>query len=96
MNPTELDNLIGKYILSIRKADGEEYEPDTLTSYHRGIERYLQEHSYKYSIIKDREFEMSRYALASKRKELKQKGNGGKPNKYEPLTTEQETVLIEK
>ena len=46
LNPTELDNLIGKFLLSIRKADGEEYEPDTITSYHRGIERYLREHSY--------------------------------------------------
>ena len=56
LNQTELDNLIGKFLLSIQKAEGGEYEPDTLTSYHRGIERYLGEHSYKYSIIKDREF----------------------------------------
>ena len=71
LNPTELNNLIGKFLLSIRKVDGEEYEPDTITSYHRGIERYLREHSYKYSIIKDREFEMSRSVLASKTKKLK-------------------------
>lgn len=37
--PADLDKLIGSFLLSIRKADGEEYEPDTLTSYHRGIER---------------------------------------------------------
>ena len=73
LNPTKLDNLIGQFLLSIRKADGEEYEPDTLTSYRRGIERYLREHSYKYSIIRDREFVMSRSVLASKRKELNNK-----------------------
>ena len=93
LNPTELDNLIGKFLLSIRKADGKEYEPDTLTSYHRGIEGYLREHLYKYSIIKDHEFEMTRSVLASKSKELKK---GGNPIKSEPLTTEEENILIEK
>ena len=96
MNPTELNNLIGKFLLSIRKVDGEEYEPDTITSFHHGIERYLREHSYKYSIIKDREFEMSRSVLASKRKELKQKGKEEKANKSEPLTTEEEDILKNK
>jgi hypothetical protein len=108
LNPTELDNLIGKFLLSIRKVDGEEYEPDTITSFHHGIERYLREHSYKYSIIKDREFkmsrsvlaskrkEMSRSVLASKRKELKQKGKEEKANKSEPLTTEEEDILKNK
>ena len=39
---------------------------------------------------------MSRSVLASKTKELKQKGKGGNPNKSEPLTTEEENILIEK
>ena len=33
--PGELNNFVGSFLLSIRKADGSEYEPDTLTSYHR-------------------------------------------------------------
>lgn len=37
--PTELDNYVGSFLLSIRKSDGSEYEPDSLTSYHRGIDR---------------------------------------------------------
>ncbi|KAH3806136.1 hypothetical protein DPMN_134451 [Dreissena polymorpha] len=40
---TELDNYIGSFLLSIRKADGSEYEPDTLTSYHRGNDRFVKE-----------------------------------------------------
>jgi hypothetical protein len=39
---------------------------------------------------------MSRSVLASKTKELNQKGKGGNPNKSEPLTTEEENILIEK
>lgn len=37
--PDKLDPLIGSFLLSVRKGDGSEYEPDTLTTYHRGIER---------------------------------------------------------
>ena len=39
---------------------------------------------------------MSRSVLASKTKELKQKGKGGNPNKSEPLTTEEEDILKNK
>ena len=39
LQATELDPLIVSFLLSIRKADGSEYEPDTLTSYHRSIDR---------------------------------------------------------
>jgi hypothetical protein len=39
LQAAELDPLIGSFLLSIRKADGSEYEPDTLTSYHRSIDR---------------------------------------------------------
>ena len=78
--PGELDNFVGSFLLSIRKADGSEYEPDTLTSYHRSIDRFLKEKKYLYSLVNDQEFETSRAVLQSKRKELKQKGKGCTPN----------------
>lgn len=83
LEPTELDSLIGSFLLSIKKADESEYEPDTLTSYHRGIDRYLRENNYQHSIITDRPFQNSRNILISKRTDLKKKGKGGnliKPN----------------
>ena len=67
LEPTELDSLIGSFLLSIKKADESEYEPDTLTSYHRGIDRYLRENNYQHSIITDRPFQNSRNILTSKR-----------------------------
>ena len=82
-------------MLSIRKADGSEYEPDTLTSYHRSIDRFLKEKKYLYSLVNDKEFETSRAVLESKRKELKQKGKGCKPNAAEPLTISEENKLKE-
>lgn len=96
MGPTELDSLIGTFLLSIRKSDGDEYEPDTLTAYHRGIDRYLREKNYNFSLINDREFKPSRDALEGKRKDLKQKGKGLKPNRAEPITMAEENMLYEK
>ena len=92
----ELDNYIGSFLLSIRKSDGEQYEPDTLTSYHRGIDRHLRDKKYPFSLIKDKEFATSRAVLASKRKELKQKGKGNKPNASTPLSLSEEKALKDK
>ena len=72
----ELDNYIGSFLPSIRKANGEQYEHDTLTSYHRGIDRYLRDRKYPFSLVVDKAFATSQAVLASKRKELKQKGKG--------------------
>ncbi|XP_053380345.1 uncharacterized protein KIAA1958-like [Mercenaria mercenaria] len=91
-----LDNYIGSFLLSIRKADGSEYEPDTLTSYHRGIDRYLRDKNYDYSMVQDREFSTSRAVLASKRKQLNMSGKGGRPNAAQPLTSDEQEVLKEK
>lgn len=44
--PSKLDNFEGSFLLSIRKADGSKYEQDTLTSYHRSIDRFLNEKKY--------------------------------------------------
>ena len=61
----ELDNYIGSFLLSIRKANREQYEPHTLTSYHRGIDRYLRDRKYPFSLVVDKEFATSRAVLAS-------------------------------
>jgi hypothetical protein len=93
---TELDNYVGSFLLNVRKFDGTQYEPDTLTSYHRAIDRYLREKNYPYSMVTDKEFKTSRQTLGSKRKELKQKGKGNAPNAAEPLTEGEERILKEK
>jgi len=43
---TQLEMLIGHFIKSVRKADGPNYEPETITSFHRSIERHLSDNSY--------------------------------------------------
>ena len=70
MQTEELDNYIGLFLLSIRKADGEQYEPDTLTSYHRCIDGYLRDKKYPFtSRIKDKELQIFMTVFASKRNE---------------------------
>ena len=69
--PLELDNYLLHFILEVRKPDGEEYEPDSLTSFRNSIERFLREEQYPFSLIESREFAKHREALKAKRKELK-------------------------
>ena len=61
----------------MKKKNGEEYEPGSLTSYQRSIDRYLRDAGREFSILTDREFEGSRRALEVKRKDLKEKEKEG-------------------
>ena len=60
--------------------DGKEYEPDSLTSRHRALDQYPRENRYSFSIVNSVEFETSKKVLEAKRKELKDKGKGNRPN----------------
>ena len=67
---SELERLLSKFFLNARKKNGEEYEPATVSSFQRCIQRYLSEKKYPFNILKDNEFEKSRKVLAAKRKSL--------------------------
>ena len=84
--PTELDRLLGLLFVSVCKADGTVYEPDTLSSFQRSIDRYLTKDLHKsFSIIRDVQFAPSRQKLAAARKWLKSQGKGNKPYAAEAL-----------
>ena len=65
---SELDFLLWNFFLNARKKNGEEYEPATVSSFQRSIQRYLSEKKYPFNILKDNEFEKSRKVHAAKRK----------------------------
>ena len=67
---SELDHLLSNFFVNARKKNGEEYEPATVSSFQRSIQRYLSEKKYPFNILKDNEFEKSRKVLAAKRKSL--------------------------
>ena len=82
----ELNELLAKFIISVRRIDGAEFEPSSLRNIISSIDRYLKEHHYGSSIADGPEFEKARQALRSKQKHLKSQGKGSKTNAANPLT----------
>ena len=48
-----LDQLLGKFFKDVRKQNGGEYEPDSLSSFQRSIQRRLKELKLSFDILKD-------------------------------------------
>lgn len=92
----ELDLLLARFFMTAKKADGGEYEPDTLKSMQGSINRYLGEKGSTVNLIEDKEFKHSRDVLTSKRKYLRQQGKGNRPNQADPFTKEEIDMLYQK
>ena len=86
----ELDHLLGKFFEQVRKINGEEYEPSTLTGLQTSIQRFLSDSGSKMNILKDDEFAFSQKVLEAKRKNLVVQGKGNRPNATRSLTEEEE------
>ena len=96
MQANELDHLLAKFFKDVRKINGEEYEPDTISGFQRSIQRFLTDSQSRYNILIDREFEKSRQVLAAKRKNLvNEAGKGNKPNATRALTEDEVGKLFE-
>ena len=91
--PENLNVFIGGFLLNVKKTDGKDYEPDTLTSFHRAISRHLNDNNYGHDIVQSPLFKTSKKVLEMRRKQLKQGGLGNRPNRAEPLSAEQEQRL---
>ena len=64
--PEALNKILEEFYATVRKKDGEDYEPDSLHVMVTAIDRYLTEKEYKHSIIRDREFKSSKLVLEGK------------------------------
>ena len=93
MAPEELDNILSKFYAEVKKRDGDDYEPECLKIMQGAIERYLKEKNYPLSIVRSREFHNSQEILHAKAISLRQQGKGKRPNKSQPLTSEEESSL---
>lgn len=91
--PQKLNNIVALALKGSVKLDGKLYEPDCLSTYFRGLQRFLNDHDYPVNILVDPSFEMSRSVLAAKRKELVKFGGGNKPKATRALTDEEEDIL---
>ena len=81
----ELDKFLCKFLKDVRKQNGGEYEPDSLSSFYKSIQRHIKELKLPYK----------REVLAAKRKNLVKQGRGNKPNACRHLTDEEEAKLFE-
>ena len=48
---SELDHFLSKFFLNAHKKNREEYEPATVSSFQRSIQRYLSEKKYPFNIL---------------------------------------------
>ena len=96
LSPQELDLYLSRFILAVRKRNGEEYEPTTLRGFIASVERYLKKCQYSESVITGQNFTRTREVLKSKQKQLKRLGKGNKPQAASSLTPEEIDILYEK
>ena len=88
--------VLTKFYAEVKKKDGDDYEPESLKIMQSAIERHLKDKKYPLSIVRSREFHNSQEVLNAKALSLRQQGKGKRPNKAQPLTTEEESALWEK
>ena len=93
LSPSELDTYLSKFLLAVRKKNGEKYEPTTLRGFVSSVERYLKKHRYCESVVTDDSFAGTRETLKSKQKQLKRDGKGNKPFEAASLTQEKIEIL---
>jgi hypothetical protein len=87
--PNELKNLAKWFVLSVRKMNGEEYEPSSVRAFLQSIDRYLRKNGYPVALLNDKEFSEVQDILKKKQTQLKSTGKGNKPNSADPLTDEE-------
>ncbi|KAL3884731.1 hypothetical protein ACJMK2_024841 [Sinanodonta woodiana] len=84
--PSDLNQHISHFILSVREKGGDEFEPSSLRGMISSIDRYLRTKSYGVSIITDIKFDKSRSVLKMKMMDLKKLGKGNKPRASDPIS----------
>lgn len=88
-------SYVSEFFIEIKKKDGDQYEPTTLT-FHRSLQRYLNDHRSTLNILKDQQFSLSREALSSRKRQLlRDFGKGNRCHKpLVPCQTQKRTVDV--
>ena len=90
-----LNSLLSNFFMKARRYNGKLYDPDTLSSLCRSLQRFLTENGSSVNIKFAPEFALSRRTLAARRKELVTMGLGNKPNACRMITDKEEKLLFE-
>ena len=95
LTPQEPNEYLSEFILSVKRKDGEDYEPSSLRGLIASFNRHFKEQKYPGSIIEGAEFEQTRKCLEARSKQLKKQGKGNKPNAAQALTDDEVNILFE-
>ncbi len=85
----KLQELATRFVLGVRKKNGEEYEPSSIRGFLQSVHRFLRKKGYQFSLLNDKEFCQLQDILKKKQKHLKAIGKGNKPNRGDALTDEE-------
>ena len=88
----QLDGVLQQFYADLRKKNGEEYEPESLKVMAASLDRCVKDKC-GYSILKDKEFEVSRKVLNGKAINLQRKGKGKRPNRADIVSSNEEDIL---
>ena len=66
-----LNKILEDFYTTVRKKNGEDYEPDSLRAMVTAMDRYLADKGYKYSVVRGREFQSSKQVLEGKARMLR-------------------------
>ncbi|KAK3755461.1 hypothetical protein QZH41_020515 [Actinostola sp. cb2023] len=93
----EMNVLLCRFFMNVKKKNGGEYEPSSLTSMHRSIQRYLNNKNSPLNLFKDQEFNKSREVLVAKKRQLVEiHAKGNRPQAARIMTEAEEDLLFEK
>ena len=93
--PDELNVLLCHFFMDIKKKDGKQYEPTSLTSLHRSLQRHLNDKGSPINLLKDELFKRSREVLSARKKELVvRNAKGNRPQAARELTADEEDELF--
>ena len=92
----ELNILLCRFFMDVRKKDGGVYEPGSPASFQRSIQRYLNDKNSSTNIMKDQEFTKSREVLSARKRDLVvSNAKGNRPQAARELTEDEEDLLFE-
>ena len=72
------------------KGNGDDYEPESLKVMLASLDRHLKANGYRYSLLKDKVFELSRKVLNDRAIELQELGKGKRSRKADPLSEDEQ------
>ncbi|ESO98023.1 hypothetical protein LOTGIDRAFT_174460 [Lottia gigantea] len=95
MTAEELDYWLQRFIVELRKMNGDEYSPKSVYYIICGLMRHLKDHNISINILEeaDTRFLLTRKVLDAKMKELVSQGVGCKPKTADPVSNEDEYKL---